>query len=121
MAAPLPVTITLFVTSFPMNGYMFIALVMTLAVLPLAVYVMLKERTGFQKIWDLAMAGHKLARVYVVVLCFAFLLAVVGWMVAFSENREHKRAVAMTHNNSLGADTQQQEAAARILLRAGQL
>ncbi|CAN7321967.1 hypothetical protein LJR039_001634 [Pseudorhodoferax sp. LjRoot39] len=69
---------------------------------PLAGYILIKERTAnFQKIWDLAMAGHRLARIYMAVVILAFLLAVIGWFIALADHRTKKNVSSALSNNSL--------------------
>lgn len=63
--------------------------------LPLAGYILVKERTlNLHRIWDLAVEGSRPARLYMAVVLTAFSLAVVGWFLALADHRAEKRAGA---------------------------
>lgn len=48
----------------------------------LAVYIMYRERTvSLQRIWELALAGQGLSRIYMVLVLIAFLAAVIAWFL----------------------------------------
>lgn len=70
--------------------------------LPLAAYILIKEKTAnFHKIWDLALAGYKPARIYMVIVGLAFSLAVVAWFIAFAEHKDAKKVACAAPDHSL--------------------
>ena len=78
------------------------ALALAACAAPLAAYILIKERTAnFHKIWELALAGHKLARTYLALVGLGFLLAVIGWFFAMSEHRSTKRVAMPTPKPAL--------------------
>ncbi len=79
-----------------------ISIVLLICAVLLAVYIMISERTAnFHKIWDLALAGHKLARLYLVLIVFAFSIAVVAWFFAFAEHKASKKLGSSEYQQSL--------------------
>lgn len=81
------------------SSLMLAALTLIAFALPLAGYILVKERTlNFQKVWTLAVVGRRPARLYVAVVLVAFALAVVGWFFALADHRAEKRVGAAAPN-----------------------
>lgn len=81
------------------GSLMLAALTLIAFALPLAGYILVKERTlNLQKVWNLAVVGRRPARLYVAVVLVAFALAVVGWFFALADHRAEKRVGAAAPN-----------------------
>lgn len=77
------------------------AFALVVCALPLALYIMISERTAnFQKIWDLPLGGNELVRVYIAIVVAAFLLAVVAWFFALTDHRAAKKGASAASNHS---------------------
>jgi hypothetical protein len=70
--------------------------------IPLAVYIMVAERTwNFYKLWELALRGHRLARLYVAFVGLAFVIAVIAWVFAFQVEHAAKSKYSAVPEHAL--------------------
>ena len=67
-----------------MTSYLlFAAIALIVVAIPIAVIILLRRRTAnFQKIWDFALEGDLLARIYMGLVAGAFICAVIGALLA---------------------------------------
>jgi hypothetical protein len=61
-----------------------VSILLVALAIPIAVYIMVAERTwNFQRLWELALRCHPLARIYMALVVSAFAIAVIAWIFAF--------------------------------------
>jgi hypothetical protein len=85
------------------NALLLVAvLLLTVVVLPLLVYILIKERTvNIHHIWALAARGHRLARVYMATVVLAFCFAVASFILAVAQQRAERAAKHVAANPSI--------------------
>ena len=77
------------------------AFALIVCALPLVGWILVKERSAnFHRMWEFAIAGHKLAQVYLAIVGLAFALAVTGWVLAFVEQKTEKNAAITVPNQT---------------------
>jgi uncharacterized membrane protein len=83
-----------------------ISILLVVIAIPLAVYIMVAERTwNFHKLWELALHGHRLARLYMVFVVLAFVIAVIAWLFAFQADHAAKTMHSAAPNGVLQQNT----------------
>lgn len=89
-----------------------------LVVVPFGLIILFRERTAnLHRIWDLALEGDRAARVYMVCVVAAFLLAVISVLLMRSSGPTGS-SVAIAANLRLDVGTDRQLAARRLGDRA---
>jgi hypothetical protein len=83
-----------------------VSILFVVLAIPIAVYIMVVERTwNFHRLWELALRGHRLARIYMAFVVLAFAIAVIACVFAFQAERvaKDRRSAAPHHAVQLNA------------------